>query len=159
MPYLELMLLLITANGVPIIASLVFGKRFDHPLDSGHNFVDGKPLFGSSKTIRGIILAVIFTGFSAVILGLSWEIGLLFGIGAMSGDLLSSFIKRRLGFETSSMALGLDQIPESLFPLVLVSPFIGLHWWQILLLVILFIVVELGLSRVLYRLHIRKRPY
>lgn len=159
MLYLNLLLLIIIANGVPIIANLLFDKRFDHPLDAGRNFIDGKPLFGPSKTIRGIIFSVFITGFAAVLMGLTWKIGLLFGIGAMSGDLFSSFIKRRLGLVSSSMAPGLDQIPESLFPLVIVSPLVGLQWQQILLLVISFIVIEISLSRLLYRLKIRKKPY
>ena len=39
----------------------------------------------------------------------------------MTGDLFSSFIKRRFGSAPSSQALGLDQIPESLLPLVACS--------------------------------------
>jgi hypothetical protein len=34
----------------------------------------------------------------------------------MAGDLLSSFVKRRLNLPPSSRATGLDQIPESLLP-------------------------------------------
>src|SRR6478736_778738 len=37
---------------------------------------------------------------------------------AMAGDLFSSFVKRRLHLASSSMAIGLDHIPESLFPLL-----------------------------------------
>jgi hypothetical protein len=36
----------------------------------------------------------------------------------MAGDLFSSFLKRRLNLPPSSPALGLDQVPESLFPLL-----------------------------------------
>ena len=34
----------------------------------------------------------------------------------MAGDLFSSFVKRRLRLASSSMAIGLDHIPESSFP-------------------------------------------
>ena len=46
----------------------------------------------------------------AVVSGLG--IGLLVAATAMAGDLLSSFLKRRLALAPSSQAIGLDQIPE-----------------------------------------------
>ena len=92
-------------------------------------------------------------------LNLSWKLGLLIGVWAMIGDLLSSFVKRRLGMAPSSKALGLDQIPEAFFPLVAVSTMLGLGWWQITYLTLLFMVIELSLSRVLYKFKIRKKPY
>jgi hypothetical protein len=44
---------------------------------------------------------------------------------AMAGDLLSS-LSKRLGMEPSTMALGLDQIPESVFPALLAAQFVTL---------------------------------
>ena len=35
----------------------------------------------------------------------------------MAGDLLSSFTKRRMRLASSSMAPGIDQVPESVLPL------------------------------------------
>lgn len=156
---LKLLLLLIIANGTPIVARQIFGRRFEYPIDFGWHLKNGQNLFGSSKTFRGIITAIIVATFAAVILNVSWKHGLLIGGWAMLGDLLSSFVKRRLGMAPSSMALGLDQIPESLFPLLAVSNALGLGWWQIAYLVVLFVVTELVLSRVLYKFKIRNRPY
>ena len=77
----------------------------------------------------------------------------------MAGDLLSSFIKRRLGWPPSSMALGLDQVPESLFPTLLIMHPLGLEVVDLIALVIAFFVGELGLSRLLFKLRIRDEPY
>ena len=77
----------------------------------------------------------------------------------MIGDLLSSFVKRRLDIAPSGMALGLDQIPEVVIPLLLVQRQVGLGPADIITVTLWFIVIELLLSRVLFRLHIRKRPY
>ncbi len=156
---LKLLLLLLIANGAPILCSKFFGNRFSLPVDFGVRLKDGFPLFGSSKTFRGLISAVLVVTAFAVLLGFEWQTGLLIGVWAMLGDLFSSFVKRRLGMTPSSMALGLDQIPEALFPLIAVSSIVGLTWWQITYLVVLFIVVELVLSRILYTLKIRKKPY
>ena len=156
---LKLLLLLIMANGSPIIARLLFGQRFDSPIDFGRRMKDDQPLLGSSKTFRGVIAANCIAIIVSMLIGFSWKVGLLIGFWAMAGDLFSSFVKRRLGMAPSSMALGLDQIPESFFPLVAVSSVLGLGWWQIVTLVVLFVVVELVLSRVLFILKIRNRPY
>ncbi len=155
----KLMLLLGIANGTPVFAKRLLGGRFAWPLDGGLRFFDGRPLLGPSKTVRGLVLALLLTTLAALALGFDWRIGLTVGACAMLGDLVSSFAKRRLGRATSSQALGLDQIPESLFPLLAVRQSLGLHAWDIVLLVGAFIVLELLLSRLLFRLGIREQPY
>ena len=52
---LQLLVLLTLANGTPIVAKKLFGHRFSCPLDNGTILFDGRPLFGPSKTIRGIV--------------------------------------------------------------------------------------------------------
>jgi CDP-2,3-bis-(O-geranylgeranyl)-sn-glycerol synthase len=52
----EMLLLLMLANGTPVIASVILGDNFASPIDGGTKFVDGRPLFGSSKTFRGLLL-------------------------------------------------------------------------------------------------------
>jgi CDP-2,3-bis-(O-geranylgeranyl)-sn-glycerol synthase len=91
--------------------------------------------------------------------GLSLKVGLIVGLFDMLGDVLSSFIKRRMGLPSSSMALGLDQILESLIPLLAVREIFGLTWISILQLVAGFFFLELLLSQLLYRINIRRRPY
>ena len=95
----------------------------------------------------------------AWLLGMPPTIGLIVGAGAMGGDLLSSFIKRRLGMTTSSQALGLDQIPEALLPMLAVKPMFDLSWPAILETVVAFLMLELLLSRLLYHLRVRRQPY
>lgn len=155
----QMLLLLLVANGSPLIVQALFPCRLNWRLDGGHDFIDGHPLFGSTKTVRGVLGALTITPLASVLLGLGWQLGLLTGLFAMLGDLTSSFVKRRLGMPSSSMALGLDQVPESLFPLLASRLLVDLPLLQIAWLVGLFFVSELLLSRVLYRLHLRKHPY
>jgi len=112
-----------------------------------------------SKTWRGVVLAPLITELVALCLMVPAGVGVLVGIGAMLGDLLSSFIKRRLGLVSSSMALGLDQIPEALLPLLLVAYTLNLSWATIAWTVVAFVALELVLSPVFFRLGIRDRPY
>lgn len=156
---LQLLLLILIANGTPVVAASIFGGWGDRPLDGGRVLADGQRLLGDSKTWRGILLALLITELSALLLLFPAGIGVMIGFGAMLGDVFSSFIKRRLGLESSSMALGLDQIPEALLPLIMVGYRLELSWSAIVWTVAGFIVLELLLSPVFFRLGIRKRPY
>jgi CDP-2,3-bis-(O-geranylgeranyl)-sn-glycerol synthase len=77
----------------------------------------------------------------------------------MAGDLLASFIKRRLGLAPSSQAVGLDQIPESLLPMLAGRLFMPVTGLDIAVTTLLFFVGEVILSRLLYKWHVRDRPY
>jgi CDP-2,3-bis-(O-geranylgeranyl)-sn-glycerol synthase len=156
---LEMLILLMLANGTPVIAKKILDNRFSCPMDAGVRFVDGNRLFGPSKTIRGIVLAVLVTAAGATLMGLDWMLGALVGGTAMLGDLFSSFIKRRLGMTTSSEAPGLDQIPEALFPLIACRSWLALGLGDILVVLMLFCAGEIVLSRVLFAVGLRDRPY
>jgi CDP-2,3-bis-(O-geranylgeranyl)-sn-glycerol synthase len=155
----KMLLLLVVANGVPILSKKIFGATFDRPLDNGMQLRDGHPLFGPSKTIRGVVLSIAATALAAVALGFGWTDGALVALLAMLGDLASSFVKRRLGRPPSSMVLGLDQIPETLLPTLAFRTRLGLTAWDIAGVVFAFILLELLLSRLLLGLRLRGRPY
>jgi CDP-diglyceride synthetase len=156
---LRLLILLALANGAPVIAKKLLGKRFSRPIDGNLKFIDGRPLFGSSKTIRGILLSVLVTSAAAPVAGLEWKIGFVVGSVAMAGDLFSSFLKRRIHLPAGGRATGLDQVPESLFPLLACRNALSLTVMDIAVCVVIFFVGEVLLSRPLYKLHIRDRPY
>lgn len=156
---LQLLLFLFVANGMPIVTGWLLGRHYSHPIDGGCTLRDDYPLFGKNKTVRGLVSALFVTTLLATIFGFTWQLGLLLALFAMLGDLLSSFIKRRRGMPSGSRALGLDQIPESLLPLLVCQQLVDLTWPNVALLVLLFLLADLLLSRWLYRLHIRRRPY
>jgi CDP-archaeol synthase len=156
---LQLLILLAVANTAPLLGKRVLGDRLARPLDGGLAFFDGRPLFGASKTLRGVVLAVLATAAAGALVGLGWRIGVLVGAGAMAGDLLSSFLKRRFGLKPSSQATGLDQVPESLLPLLACRAALPLTVADIAVLVALFFVGEVLFSRLFYRLGLRDRPY
>ena len=155
----QLMALLAVANGTPVIAKDILGNRFSYPLDARVRFADGRPLFGASKTIRGILLSLLATSLSAPLVGLEWQIGLLVGSTAMAGDLFSSFCKRRIKLPPGGRATGLDQIPESLFPLLACTETLSLTPADILVSVGIFFIGEIVLSRLLFKFRLRDRPY
>jgi len=159
LPILQLLILLMLANGTPVVARKILGERFSYPLDGGVEFLDGRPLFGRSKTLRGVVLAVLVTAAGASLIGVGWEIGVLVGSLAMAGDLVSSFLKRRLDLPPSSRASGLDQGPEALFPLLACRNLLSLTMADIGTGVALFFIGDVVLSRILYTFRLRERPY
>jgi CDP-2,3-bis-(O-geranylgeranyl)-sn-glycerol synthase len=156
---LELLVLLGLANGAPIIATKLFGASLDAPLDLGIKLRDGAPLFGDSKTIRGVAASIGCTALAAPLLGFDWEVGAGFAAASLSGDLLSSFVKRRLKLEPHAEAFGMDQVPEALLPLLLFKAQLGLTPLEIVVLVVAFVLLAVLLSQLLFRLNIRDRPY
>lgn len=157
--HLKLLLLVGIANGAPLLGHKLLRDRFGRALDGGARFLDGRPLLGPSKTIRGVVLALIITPLAAVACGIAAYTGLVVAFFAMLGDLCSSFIKRRIGLPSSSQAIGLDQIPESLFPLLAIRSGYALDMGEIAAMVAAFVILELLVSRVLFKFRLRDQPY
>ncbi len=121
------------ANTVPVYINGI-GR-----LDGGLNFFDGKPLLGANKSIGGLISATLAGGLLGIstffffneVMGLYpvW-IGFVQGFGAMLGDAVGSFIKRRFKFKPGQAFPVMDQIGFVVFAYLLVYPIepIPLEW-------------------------------
>lgn len=157
--FFNLLLLIIIANGAPILIRVLLNDGFSLAIDFGQKLADNKRLFGPSKTWRGVIAALMFTATASLVLGYSVENGLLVATYAVLGDLFSSFIKRRLSMAPSSMAPLLDQVPESFLPAYMLKQAFDLDIFSVMQLVLIFVIIELLLSHILYKWGVRKRPY
>jgi CDP-2,3-bis-(O-geranylgeranyl)-sn-glycerol synthase len=156
---IQVLALVLIANAAPILARRVLGDAGNYRLDGGIIFHDGEPILGSSKTARGLIASLLTSSVAAPLLGLDWRIGLLVGAMAMAGDLISSFVKRRMGLPPSGQSIGLDQIPEALLPLAACSLVLPIGAGDIFVGVLVFLVTALVLSRIAFTLKIRRHPY
>lgn len=153
------LILLVSANGAPILIRKLLRYRYAFPVDCGINLGDGRPLFGNAKTWRGLLASVCLTMAMACLLGLEPSLGGEVAMLSMTGDLLASFCKRRLGKVESSRARGFDTLPESLLPLWALKTSLALTGLDIVLIVGLFFLIEEFVSPLLYKWHIRVRPY
>ncbi|TQV63246.1 MAG: CDP-archaeol synthase [Halothiobacillaceae bacterium] len=156
---LELLILLAAVNGAPIIAAWLLGRHLALPLDGGRVLADGRPVLGPTKTWRGIFAALLVGTALAPVLGLGTLQGMSIAALSMTGDLASSFVKRRLGTPPSGRFMLLDQLPEALLPLLLLHHGLDLGWPDMLAIGLGFLFLDLALSRLLFRLRIRQRPY
>ncbi|MFP3909137.1 MAG: CDP-2,3-bis-(O-geranylgeranyl)-sn-glycerol synthase [Halobacteriota archaeon] len=116
--------------------AVVFGGG--KPIDLGRNFVDGSRLLGNGKTIRGFIAgglggllvahiqliienlldlniysSLVYTSFLGIVIALAF--------GALIGDMVGSFIKRRLKVKRGGKIPLLDQLDFLVFALLAAS--------------------------------------
>jgi uncharacterized protein len=152
----RVVLFLLWVNSLPPIVSVVVHDRYGLAVDGGILWRDGRPLFGRHKTIRGVAAAVTGGILAFPWLGEAWWVAGIAALLAMAGDLVSSFIKRRSRFQSGEKVVVLDQIFESLFPLLFLNRYLVLDLKQSVLILLLFIVASSRCSHIW--LHITGRP-
>lgn len=136
--YTKILLLLWTVNLVPPLLAYFMGERWNRPLDRGRVFRDGRPLLGSHKTLRGVLGGGIGGVCAAAFMGIPLWIGFASAMLSMAGDLLSSFLKRRLSLESGSSVPALDQGFEGALPFLVLAPYFSLSGSEVFGLFIAF---------------------
>ena len=136
------------------------------PLDMGKKFLDGRRIFGDGKTIRGFACGLVVGTIVGILQGIASAslreyllLGFLLALGALLGDLASSFIKRRLGIERGGAAPGLDQLSFVVVALLLASP-VNLPSWQVIAVILIITPpIHLATNFIGYKLGLKDRPY
>jgi CDP-2,3-bis-(O-geranylgeranyl)-sn-glycerol synthase len=136
------------------------------PLDGGKKFLDGRRILGEGKTARGFVGGLIVGTAMGLLQGIARAplreyllLGFLLALGAMLGDLASSFVKRRLGIERGEAAPGLDQLGFVVAALILASPVKIPPWQEIAALLIITPPIHLATNFIGYELGLKGRPY
>ncbi len=122
------------ANGSPVVISAFLVRRGyrPHPIDGCRRFIDGRRILGDGKTFEGFIGGVLAGGLAGFILGIPLRVavdftllGMLLGAGALIGDMIGSFIKRRLRIERGQHAPLLDEVDFYLGALLFLCLYMG----------------------------------
>jgi CDP-2,3-bis-(O-geranylgeranyl)-sn-glycerol synthase len=151
------------ANATPII----FHGKF--PIDFGKK-IGQQRIFGKGKTwvgffsgvlgglIAGSFFATIFPGIFKLIPNY-FELIVLLSIGALFGDLVESFFKRRLGFESGELWLLADQLDFVVggFLLSMLIRFPELEVVVIILIVTVF--AHMATNFAAYKMKLKKVPW
>ncbi len=147
-------------------ASPVFLNR-GTPIDRGRVFVDGRRLLGDGKTFEGYFLGLFFGYTVAVaeslLLNDSHYIiyGMMGALGALVGDSVSSFFKRRLGLKRGAPLPIVDQLDFYIGA----AAFMWLVGWRpprisyFLGAALIIIIVHRLTNYLAYRLHLKDVPW
>lgn len=183
---LAVLWLLLPSYAANAIATLPRGRG--PPLDFGREWKrDGRRVFGPSKTWSGFLVA----GFFAMPICCleAWLILLappnlqvvpvlaptvvaaiplaaILTFGAMTGDALGSFVKRRLGRESGARTILLDQLPFVLVPIALGFVFypslfasVFGHWEAVLWLLVYTLGLHVAFNWIGFKVGLKRVPW
>ena len=162
------------ANMAPVIVKNSF-KSLAIPIDFGKK-IKGKELFGKNKTIRGFIFAILFAIIIAYLQFLLYRfnlfkniifinysnwllLGFLFGFGAILGDLIESFIKRRLNLKSGQRFIPWDQLDFVIGALIFTGLVVDINLKMLLYIVITSFIGHILVNHAAYFLKIRKEKW
>jgi RimJ/RimL family protein N-acetyltransferase len=141
------LLLLVAANATPVAVARVLGPRLAAPIDAGRRLRDGGPLLGPHKTWRGLACGILACGILGAWLPCGAALAMGFGAVALAADLATSFVKRRMRWHSGHSAPLLDQLPESLLPLIVFGPAMGIGGPAVLGTALAFTLLDLAATR------------
>ncbi|TXT56734.1 MAG: CDP-archaeol synthase [Candidatus Thorarchaeota archaeon] len=154
------------------------------PIDGGRVLNDGHRILGDGKTIRGFLVGVLFgslTGFAQslvapyipevlgqfvtittemeIVLFMSLPIAILMSFGALTGDMVGSFLKRRIDVKSGNPSPVMDQLGFIIMALLFASPFIQPAPIYVIILVSFTLAIHWISNALGYLLGLKKNPW
>lgn len=150
-------------------SAMIFGGKT--PIDSNKNWRDGRPIFGKGKTWKGTGMGVLIGTFVGFLLeyffpALAFQVSneyvayaFLLSVGAIVGDMVGSFVKRRMNISRGQPAHVLDQLDfvvgGVLFSIAISKP----QWTGLILLIMITPFMHLAFNRLAFMLKIKNVPW
>lgn len=163
------------ANMAAPILTILF-PQFSYPLDFKKKFRD-KRIFGDNKTFRGLMGGTVIGLFVFLLQkflfssstffqnisffdykNISWIVGVLFGFGALTGDIVKSFFKRQLNIASGKSWFPFDQVDWVVGFLLFIYPFVKMSLNVIILSLILGILLHLAIKFIGFLIKVNKKP-
>ena len=161
------------------LSGLAFGGGT--PVDGGKECKDGRRLIGNGVTWKGLQNGTIIGTLVGVVLGIvgtfygdlsaltggiidlhvygsvfgSLILGFLMAFGALLGDAVGSFLKRRIGLERGAPAPIMDQLDFVIGALVLSLLVVQISWEFFIIIALLSLVLHLGSNTFAYLIGIK----
>ena len=161
------------ANMAPVIVKKI--NLFNFPIDFDKK-INNKPILGKNKTFRGLIFGVlfgvitafiqhsfyennIFSGFSFIDYSNWLLIGFLLGFGAIFGDLVKSFVKRRLNYDPGKPFIPFDQTDFVVGAIIFIYPLVSLSINKIIIIFLLSFILHIIVNHVAFYTCVRKEKW
>ena len=156
------------ANPAPVI---IGGKT---PIDFNKKFLDKKPILGKGKTWRGTFFAVLVgtaAAYAQIIIQTRYDLsalnltemtltlGFLLASGAIIGDIVKSFFKRRINIKRGNELPFLDQLDFLIGAFIFASFVTEIPLKTIIILLILTPVVHRLANILAFKLKLKKVPW
>ena len=140
------------ANGSPVI--LGGGE----PLDGGRKWLDGKPFLGSHKTVKGTLLGFAVGAVVGVLQGNPLG-GALQSVGAVAGDIVASFFKRRWNLRPGEGMPLVDQLDFITFAVLLSYPVQRTSVEAMLVILVLTVPIHYIVNYIAWLLRLKEHPW
>ena len=161
------------ANMAPVIVKRIDFLAF--PVDFSKT-LGKKPILGKNKTFRGLIFGIVFAiiisylqflmqnaGFFRSISFADYKnwalLGFLMGLGALTGDLVKSFFKRRLSINPGEKFIPFDQTDFVIGALIFIIPVFALNLKIFFTCLILSLVLHIVVNHIAFYLKIRNEKW
>ena len=161
------------ANMAPVMVKKI--NLFVYPIDFNKK-INNKPILGKNKTFRGLIFGIIFAiivaylqfllhnkGFFADIAFIDYQnwllLGFLMGLGALAGDSIKSFFKRRIGIAPGEKFIPFDQMDFVVGSLLFIIPIFDLTLKIFIVALMLSFVLDIIVNHLAFYLKIRNEKW
>ena len=166
------------ANATPVLGG--GGKA----IDGGRFHSDGRRILGDGKTIRGFIVGIFFgilTGLGQMlaapylhpllaqfvtvtpemelVLYMQLPVAILMSFGALTGDIVGSFIKRRVDVNSGDPSPFMDQLGFILIALIFAYPLIHPEAIYVVILILVTLAIHWISNALGYLLGLKKNPW
>jgi len=162
------------ANMAPVFAQkLGILKFLNKPVDGGRE-MGGKRIFGDHKTWRGFAVGILFAMATACLQrflysapffqkislinysGTHWcLLGFLLGFGALFGDLIKSFFKRRVNIAPGAPWIPFDQFDFVIGALIFAAPIYFPSWPTVVVILLVSFILHVLANNLGYLLKIK----
>lgn len=161
------------ANMAPVLFNRL--NFLNYPVDF-NILLNKKPLLGKHKTYRGLFFGIILSIIVVYIQKLAYPamksyslfdyssanillVGFLFGFGALFGDMLKSFFKRRININPGKAWTPFDQIDWIIGSLIFINFYIRIPLEIIIFALIIFSLLHPAINYIGYALKLKKNKF